>query len=602
MVACERKDPIYILGIHDGHNASAALLQDGAVVAAAQEERFTRVKNQGGTPTRAIEDILDTAGIKRHEVDVFAISDKYHYNLSWDRDSVLNQVGGTAQSVPRIWAGTLPPVRTFRGQQLLRRRRKELVDLGLPAKRTQVIEHHESHASAAYFGQGVHDEPVLVLTADGVGDFLCASVNVGRSGRLERIAAVDDLHSLGSLYAKVTLLMGMVPLEHEHKVMGLAPYGAKSAKQAERIKQRFSDLFAFDADGLTWTATDRSQTMRGSLDFIQKLIYRERFDCIAAGLQLFLEEMVVTWVENCVRKTGISNVALGGGVFMNVKANKRILESPAVNSLFVMPSCGDETNSIGAAYAACAHRSKKTGGSSVKALGHLYLGSEITDEEAEKALSSEQLAPEVRWERFADPERETARLLAAGHVVARAVGRMEFGARSLGNRSILADPSVPGQAAVINDTIKSRDFWMPFAPSILAERSSEYFTKPKPVSSPYMVLTFDAHEEKWAVLQAASHPADHTIRPQEVESSWNPSYHRLISHVAELTGEAVVLNTSLNLHGYPVVRTAEDALDVFQRSGLAYMQLASFVVSKESAAAASARPEVDDSAVPADHD
>nr|MBA2608147.1 hypothetical protein [Actinomycetota bacterium] len=173
-----------------------------------------------------------------------------------------------------------------------------------------------------------------------------------------------------------------------------------------------------------------------------------------------------------------------------------------------------------------------------------------------------------------------ARLLAEGHVVARAAGPMEFGARSLGNRSILADPSLPGVAALINDMIKDRDFWMPFAPSVLAERSEEYFVKPKPVAAPYMVLTFDARAEKLGVTRAASHPSDHTMRPQEVERSWNPEYHHLLSHFAELTGEAVVLNTSFNLHGFPVVRTADDALDVFLRSGLAYMQLAGFIVRK----------------------
>lgn len=572
-----------ILGIHDGHNASAALLRDGGLVGAVQEERFTRLKNQGGLPVRAIDDVLSAAGVERHEVDVFAFADKYHYNQTWDRESVLRAFGGEGQSVPRIWAGHLPPVRALRRHQLLRRRHTDLAALGFPKERTKVVEHHESHASAAYFGNGAYDDPVLVLTADGVGDFLCASVNVGRGGRLERIAAVEDLHSLGILYGKVTLLMGMVPLEHEHKVMGLAPYGARSTKDAKRIKEKFLDLFDFDANGLTWTMTDRSRTMAGSLDFLRKIIDRERFDCLAAGLQLFLEEMLVTWVENCVRRTGISDVALGGGVFMNVKANKRILESPAVNSLFVMPSCGDETNSIGAAYAAGASRARKQGTSRMRPLGHLYLGGDITDDDAEQALKS-MSDEDISWERSADPEAEAARLLAAGHVVSRAAGPMEFGARSLGNRSILANPSVPGVATLINDMIKDRDFWMPFAPSILAERSEEYFVKPKPVAAPYMVLTFDARPDKRATIRAAAHPSDHTVRPQEVERSWNPKYHRLLTHFAELTGEAAVLNTSFNLHGFPVVRTAEDALDVFRRSGLAYMQLAGFIVRKEPAA------------------
>lgn len=578
-----------ILGIHDGHNASAALVRDGELVGAVQEERFTRVKNQGGSPVAAVDDVLDAAGLARHEVDVFAVSDRYHYSQRWDRDSILRQFASHGQSVPRIWAGHLPPVRRLRGQQLLRRRRKALAALGFPPGRTEVVEHHESHASAAYFSNGVYHSPVLVLTADGVGDFLCATVNVGRAGRLQRIAAVADLNSLGILYAKVTLLMGMVPLEHEHKVMGLAPYGARSTKDAQRIKQKFLDLFEFDAGGLSWAMADRARTMAAPLDFLRKLIDRERFDCLAAGLQLFLEEMLVTWVENCIRQTGISDVVLGGGVFMNVKANKRILESPAVRSLYVMPSCGDETNSIGAAFAVAAARSRTHGAPPVRPLGHLYLGGDITDAQAESALKS-MPADEVSWQRSPDPEAEVARLLAEGHVVARAAGPMEFGARSLGNRSILADPSVPGVAALINDMIKDRDFWMPFAPSVLAERSEEYFVKPKPVAAPYMVLTFDARPEKRAAVRAACHPSDHTMRPQEVDRSWSPAYHHLIASFAELTGEAVLLNTSFNLHGLPVVRTAEDALDVFRRSGLEHMQLAGMIVHKKLAPVEASTP------------
>ena len=567
-----------VLGIHDGHNASAALLKDGELVAAVQEERFTRQKNQGGMPTRAINEVLDLADISRQDVDAFAVADRYHYGQQWDRESVLRAFGSDGQRSIRIWAGHLSLVRAYRGKSLLAVRRRQLRELGFPPDKTDVVEHHECHAAAAYYGRGMSAEPVLVLTADGVGDFLCATVNVGADGHLTRIAAVPDLYSLGILYAKVTLLMGMVPLEHEHKVMGLAPYGAKSTKQAERIKQRLLDLYHFTEDGLTWAIRDWSKTMGGSLRFLRELIYRERFDCIAAGLQLFLEEMILAWVENCVRKTGIRDVALGGGVFMNVKANKRVLESPEVRTLFVMPSCGDETNSLGAAYTACSSRYADRGSAQIPPLGHLYLGRSITEAEAQAALDFSGDA--VCWEQPADPEKEVARLLASGNVVARAVGPMEFGARALGNRSILANPSQPGVANLINDMIKDRDFWMPFAPSVLAERSEQYYSKPKPVFAPYMTLTFDARSEKLDALHAACHPTDHTLRPQEVVEDFNPAYYRLLRHVAEMTGEAVVLNTSFNLHGYPIVMTAADALDVFRRSGLEFMQLSNFIVRK----------------------
>lgn len=532
-------------------------------------------------PNRAIDEILDLAGVGREDVDVFAVADRYHYNQRWDRESVLRAFGSSGQRPERIWAAHLPPARALRGRQLLTRRRRQLTELGFPPDRTEIVEHHECHAAAAYYARGASPEPVLVLTADGVGDFLCASVNIGTDGRLRRVAAVPDVHSLGLLYAKITLLLGMVPLEHEHKVMGLAPYGAKSVKETERIKQKFLDLFTFTNDGLTWVMKDRSKTMAGSLDFLRDLIDRERFDCIAAGLQFFLEEMIVTWVENCVQKTGIPDVALGGGVFMNVKANKRIMESPHVRTLFVMPSCGDETNSMGAAYAGCSSRSAhRVSGLQIRPLADLYLGRTITQDEALAALESSRALGPVSWERPAHPEKEVARLLAAGNVVARAAGRMEFGARALGNRSILANPSQPGVATLINDMIKDRDFWMPFAPSVLAERSDNYYVKSKPVFAPYMTLTFDARAEKRAALRAACHPADHTLRPQEVVEEWNPAFHSLLCHMEDMTGEAVVLNTSFNLHGFPIVATAEEALDVFWKSSLEFMQLENFIVRK----------------------
>jgi carbamoyltransferase len=178
-------------------------------------------------------------------------------------------------------------------------------------------------------------------------------------------------------------------------------------------------------------------------------------------------------------------------------------------------------------------------------------------------------------------ERSAAELLAKGSVVARFKGRMEFGARALGNRSILANPAVPGVVKIINEMIKCRDFWMPFAPSVLAERSERYFFKPKPVEAPYMILTLDSRPEKREVMAAAIHPYDATGRPQEVYSSWNPDYHRLISHFEQLTGEAIILNTSFNLHGEPVVCSPEDALRVFDISGLEHLAIGSFLLSKK---------------------
>jgi carbamoyltransferase len=256
---------------------------------------------------------------------------------------------------------------------------------------------------------------------------------------------------------------------------------------------------------------------------------------------------------------------------MNVKANLALLEIPEVEDLYVFPSCGDESTSIGAA----CHLASRAG-DTVQPLGALYYGDPITDAEAQAAL--EGAAVRIRWER--DIENVTAEALAEGKIVARAKGALEFGARALGNRSILARADSPTAVRVINEMIKNRDFWMPFAPSVLASRADEYYIKPKPVSSPYMMLGFRSRPEKRAAFAAAQHAHDLTTRPHEVFERHNADYHRLLKEYEGRTGEGILLNTSFNLHGEPIVYRAADAVDVFLRSGLSHMALGNWWVEK----------------------
>ncbi len=256
------------------------------------------------------------------------------------------------------------------------------------------------------------------------------------------------------------------------------------------------------------------------------------FDYVAAGVQDFIEQMLQTWVRNAIRETGIGRIACSGGVFMNVKANLTILELDEVEDMYVFPSCGDESNSIGAACWESANV-----GESVAPLRGLYFGNPITDQDAQVALeTAARGGAKLRfcWER--NIERRTAEALAVGHIVARASGPVEFGARALGNRSILARADHPGVVRTINEAIKNRDFWMPFAPSVLAERASQYYTKSKPVVSPYMMYAFRARPEKAAAFAAAQHPYDMTARAHEVYTDHNPAYHRLLQEYAEITG------------------------------------------------------------------
>jgi carbamoyltransferase len=312
--------------------------------------------------------------------------------------------------------------------------------------------------------------------------------------------------------------------------------------------------------------------------FLDRMLAGQRFDLIAAGVQRFIEDWLVAWVRNCIRETGIRKVACSGGVFMNVKANLRVLEIPELEDLYIFPSCGDESNSIGAALRLAAQMGHRHAG----ALGPIYYGEPITDGEADRALDAAGASGRFRSAYVNDIERKTAEELAAGKIVARAKGAMEFGARALGNRSILARADSVGVVRTLNQIVKSRDFWMPFAPSVLAERAGEYYTKPKAVASPYMMFAFHSRPEKRAVFAAAQHPYDFTTRPQEVTVAHNADYHRLLKEYEARTGEAIVLNTSFNLHGEPMVYRARDAVDVFLRSGLEYMALGNWWVEKVS--------------------
>jgi carbamoyltransferase len=573
---------LQVFGVHTGHNSAAALVEDGVLKMALQEERLTRIKNQGGFPTEAIQKIVAESGQTHHVGTGFhlALGGKNLSECYWRREDILRSAGSDAPSLVghvknaarknetvsdwinhQKWAGMAQTAENA---------------TGIRPVSVKGIDHHDCHAASAYFGWGKMQEKVLVLTCDGAGDRVCATVNICQNGNLTRIAAVDESHSLGALYGKVTFLSGMVPMEHEYKLMGLAPY-AERAKEAQVISNQVEKLFAFDHRApLTWTRANGCPPLAFGAEYLSNLLKRKRFDHIAAGVQLFVERFLVKWVKRCIAETGIHKVALSGGVFMNVKANQKILELPEVEELFIFPSCGDETNAIGSAWMQYANTFSQI----PAALGHFYLGNEYADDEIESAVRGYQFeSPKlIRAER--DIERSVAGLLAKGEVVARFKGRMEFGARALGNRSILANPAAPGVVKLINEMIKCRDFWMPFAPSVLAERSENYFKKPKPAPAPYMILTFDSREEKRNAMAAAIHPYDGTGRPQEVYESWNPEYYRLISHFEELTGEALILNTSFNLHGEPVVCSPKDALRVFDISGLQHLAIGSFLLSK----------------------
>jgi len=314
--------------------------------------------------------------------------------------------------------------------------------------------------------------------------------------------------------------------------------------------------------------------MYAAYGYLANRLAGRRFDTIAAGAQQFIEGMLVRWISNGIRETGIRKIACAGGVFMNVKANLALLDIPEVEDLYVFPSCGDESNSIGAA----CHLAARAG-EEIQPLGALYYGEPLSETETQQVLEGV-AGSKLRFHWVRDIESLTAEKLAEGKVVARAKGAVEFGARALGNRSILARADAPAAVRQINQMIKNRDFWMPFAPSVLANRATEYYEKPKPISSPYMMFAFRSRREKRGAFSAAQHPYDFTTRPHEVLEEHNPDYYRLLQEYEGRTGEGILLNTSFNLHGEPMVYRAQDAVDVLLRSGLTYLALGNWWVEK----------------------
>ncbi|TDA32742.1 MAG: hypothetical protein DSO02_05025, partial [Hadesarchaea archaeon] len=304
-----------------------------------------------------------------------------------------------------------------------------------------------------------------------------------------------------------------------------------------------------------------------------------RFDWIAGAIQRLTEEVLVEWVEKAIHKTGMRNVGVGGGVFLNVKANMEIMYRTPVTHFYICPSGGDESTAIGAAYwgykILCGENAKTV------PIRDLYLGPSYSSQEVEEALRRWKLKEKgIKVEEIGDIEGEIAELLSKGKIVARFRGRMEFGARALGNRSILADPSNFDLVKELNEQIKQRDFWMPFAPTILSERQHDYLVNPKRIEAPYMVLAFRTTPLAWKELKAAIHPYDKTCRPQVLEKEWNESYYRLIKEFEKITGIGGVLNTSFNLHGEPIVCSPDDAIRTFLNSGLQYLALEDYLLSK----------------------
>jgi len=571
---------------------------NGRLVAAIAEERFTRRKNEHGYPRFAVAACLKLSGVAASELDRIAVATKdlppAYFAVRRDSDFTIKDFW---REQTEYWYPVLYENKKLSYQEVfkdkiklenfvydksflkdekdivgMREARRAYIAENLKISSSDRIVFKDHHASHAYYGVLAAPKASgrrLIFTADGFGDGANATIWISDGpGRLKEVFRTDQCH-IGRMYRYATLLLGMKPAEHEFKVMGLAPYA--NPDYCQRAYEVYAETL--QVDGLDFKY--KVQPHDNFFHFKERL-QSERFDAIAYGIQRRTEELLLEWVINGIAQTGIREVIFSGGVAQNIKANKRIWESDCVDSLFVPPGPHDESLSIGAAFMESVESGQladaKNGFTSA------YLGIEYDDAEIAKHLKYYQTKSNFLF-REACPD-DVAEILARGEVVGCFQGRMEFGARALGNRSIVADPRHPRVIQLINDQVKLRDFWMPFAPSVLAEREHDYLVNPKKIDARYMTMAFESTEQGKASISAALHPYDKTGRPNVVHATQNPKYHALISAFEKKTGVGALLNTSFNLHGEPVVEKPEDALSTFERSGLSHMFVGGFLVSK----------------------
>ena len=560
---------VIILGINDGHNAGAALVKDGEVIAAVQEERLCNVKNFSGVPELAIKEVFKIAKIHPYDINVIAMVS-------------LNRVYAPLKEMPlRVKLFTrLSPLlhghsfssfyvkvlHKFRPMQKLN---KIFSGLGIDNKEVVFVEHQKAHAACAFYS--TKHKKALVFTSDGAGDGLSSTVNIGFNNKIKRIASSTYYDSLSNvLYSEITRYLGMKPWEHEFKVMGMAPYGkAEYCINEIRKMIRINPRNPLEFQNMTKACGVYIQKK------LIKMLAGQRFDNISAACQLYFEELMEKWVRAAVKKTGIHDLVFAGGSALNVKANKVIREMPEVDSAFFYPASDDGGTPVGAALEAYNRYCEANGVKPVRReIKDLYYGMEYSNDYVKDLLKKKAWLKKASF--IDNIDEEVGEMIAKGNIIARCTGRVEWGPRALGNRSILADPRDLKVIGKINFAIKQRDFWMPFAVSILEERMKDYLINAK--FAPYMIEAFDTTEKVDDII-AGTHPFDKTARPQIV-NEWNPSYKKIIQTFEARTGIGAVLNTSFNLHGYPLIGTPDVALITLENSGLKWLAMGNYLIKK----------------------
>ncbi len=561
----------YVLGISCFyHDSAAALLKDGVVIAAGQEERFSRKRHDSDFPAKAIQYVLHEAGIGPQDLDAVGFYDKpllkFERMLSTYVATFPRSFNSFRKAMPvwlheKLWVPSII--------------RKELKPYKGPI---YFAEHHMSHAASCFLPSPF--EEAAILTVDGVGEWATASYGVGKGTDVTMLKEIRFPHSLGLLYSAFTYYLGFKVNSAEYKVMGLAPYGKplhfeRIMKEMVHLKEDGSfklDMKYFSYDhGLRMTNGAFDEFFGGPPRKPETWMAEREFD-IAASVQKVCEEVVLHMVRHLHQETGLSRLCMAGGVALNCVANGRIIRETPMKELWVQPAAGDAGGAVGVAHYLYNTIDKRP---RTKGWTHAYLGPQFTDAEIAQYLDG----AGAKYTTLTDQElpRHTAKLVSEGNVVGWFQGRMEFGPRALGARSILADPRDPKMRDTLNMKIKFREGFRPFAPSVLMDRASEWFEID--CDSPYMLLVAQVREGK-RTIPSVTH-VDNSARLQTVTREEAPLYYDLIHAFGDITGVPIVINTSFNVRGEPIVCTPHDAYLCFMRTNMDHLVLGHHILDKK---------------------
>ena len=589
------------LGINVSHGASAALMVDGKIILAFQEERFNNIKSFVGYPKKSIDaciNYIKKNGLKIEHAAFSTIKnpvfpfkyplDNYFLIKNW-QDYYLNnffsvnkKVRNTIETITKLRKikkidqylnyNQIKKKDYFTNYKIFRDLQERFLlkqSEGL-IKKISFIDHHTCHASYAAYAPNIKEKRVGILTIDSEGDGLNQTFWIYEKSK-NKLFNVNKSHQcdIARIYRFITLILKMKPNEHEYKVMGLAPY-AKNSYSDQVYDEVFKNLL--QVKNCKVVHKNRPKNLFG---FLYEKTKEHRFDNIAGGVQKLVEVLSAELIHQIYKKYKINSFSISGGVSMNIKMNGNIAKKPHVKNLYIPPTGTDESLSIGACY----YLNRKENNRPLK---NIYLGQNLSDtkitvSKLKKYLNSKKFKIQKNIN-----HKNLAKLLNKGEIIAIANGREEFGSRALGNRSIIADPSKEGVVKKINEQIKNRDFWMPFALTILSEDHKKFIYNPKSIRCDFMTIGYDTIKRNYLKIKNGSHPYDKTVRPQILDKKFNKDYNSIIKEFKKLSGIPALLNTSLNLHGFPISSKITQVIKTFKKSGLKYLYLENnFLIKKK---------------------